>query len=72
MSTFRAQAIAGKVVIVHDMPDQTVISELDVEQADVLLQQLEHAKRAVFRQLCGQELSTATSGLGAWANTAPA
>lgn len=50
MSTFQIQAIAGRVVVVHDMPNLAVVSELDVEQADVLLQQLERAVRAVLGQ----------------------
>jgi len=50
-SSYRAQAMAGRVVITHDMPDATVISELDVEQADVLLQQLQIAVRTVLREL---------------------
>jgi hypothetical protein len=43
MSTYRACAIPGRVVLIHDMPDQIVISELDLEQADVLLRQLQAA-----------------------------
>jgi len=46
--------MAGRVVITHDMPDATVISELDVEQADVLLQQLQIAVRTVLRELAAQ------------------
>ena len=45
MSTYRAFTMADRVVLIHDMADQTVFSELDIEQADVLLQQLEIAVR---------------------------
>ncbi len=53
MSTFRIQAVPGRVMVIHDMPDAAIVSELDVEQADVLLQQLEIAVRAVLRQNVG-------------------
>ena len=69
MSTFRAQAIAGRVVVIHDMPDQTVISELDAEQADVLLQQIEAAKRTVLRQFCSLECSPDLDSLVGWATS---
>jgi hypothetical protein len=49
-SSFRAQAIAGRVVITHRMPEATVITELDARQADLLLQQLETALNRVVRQ----------------------
>jgi hypothetical protein len=50
-SSYRVQPIAGRVVITHDMPDTTIISELDVDQADVLLQQLQNAVRTALREL---------------------
>lgn len=50
MSTYRACAIAGRVVMIHDMDDRTAISELEADQAGLLLQQLEIALRAVLRQ----------------------
>ncbi len=43
MSTYRACSIAGRVVLIHDMVEQTVISELDLDQADLLLEQLQRA-----------------------------
>ncbi len=43
MSTYRACTIADRVVLIHDMVDQTVISEMDAEQADVLLHQMQVA-----------------------------
>ncbi len=43
MSTYQIRAIADRVILIHDMADQTIFSELDVEQADVLLQQLQTA-----------------------------
>lgn len=43
MSTYCARPLADRVVLVHDMADRIVFSELDIEQADLLLQQLQHA-----------------------------
>jgi len=60
-SSYRAQAIAGRVVITHDMPTATVISELDVEQADLLLQQLEIAVRKVLREQVAEPLGVIPS-----------
>ena len=37
-----------RVVLIHDLPEQTIISELDVEQADVLLEQLQAAVRTIM------------------------
>ncbi|MFH5923601.1 hypothetical protein [Roseomonas xinghualingensis] len=54
MSTFRAQAIAGRVVLVHDMPDQVVVSEFDTAEASNLLRQLEDALAQVVRGLAKQ------------------
>jgi hypothetical protein len=54
MSSFRAKAIAGRVVLVHDMSDQVVISEFDPEEASTLLQQLEAALAQVVRGLAAQ------------------
>ena len=42
--------MANRVVLVHDMEEQTVISELDLEQADLLLEQLQHAVSHQIRQ----------------------
>jgi hypothetical protein len=50
-SSYRAQPMAGRVAITHDMPHARVISELDLEQADVLLQQLQQAIRLAARNL---------------------
>lgn len=54
MSTFRAQAIAGRVVLVHDMPDQVVVSEFDAIEASSLLRQIEDALAQVVRGLAEQ------------------
>ena len=43
MSTYRACTVADRVVLIHDMAEQTVISELDLVQADLLLEQLQMA-----------------------------
>ncbi len=43
MSTYRACTVVDRVVLIHDMLDQTIISELDAEQADVLLHQMQIA-----------------------------
>lgn len=42
-STFQVRSMAGPTVVVHDMYDRTVISEVDLEQADLLLEQLQTA-----------------------------
>jgi hypothetical protein len=54
MSTFRAQAIAGRVVLVHDMSDQVVVSEFDAMEASTLLRQIEDALAQVVRGLARQ------------------
>jgi hypothetical protein len=54
MSSFRAEAIAGRVVLVHDMPDQVVISEFDAAEASTLLRQIESALAQVVRGLSEQ------------------
>ncbi|WP_458096447.1 hypothetical protein [Roseomonas sp. WA12] len=51
MSTIRAQAIAGRVVLVHDMSDQVVVSEFDAVEASTLLRQIEDALQEVVRGL---------------------
>jgi hypothetical protein len=43
MSSYRACAITGRVIIIHDMADRTVISELDLDQACIFLRQLQTA-----------------------------
>ena len=48
MSSFRAHSMAGRVVLIHDMVDQAIISEFDVEQAATLLNQLEAALAEVL------------------------
>lgn len=66
MSTYRACSLGDRVVLVHDMPDQTVWSELDAEQADVLLQQLEIAVRtavSVLRQRPGAAVPAQASAV---------
>ncbi len=51
MSTFRACTLLDRVVLIHDMDEQTVISELDLEQADLLLEQLQSAVGAQLAAL---------------------
>ncbi|MBP0446225.1 hypothetical protein J8J14_15735 [Roseomonas sp. SSH11] len=54
MSSFRTQAIAGRVVLVHDMPDQVVVSEFDAAEAATLIRQLEDSLAEVLRGLAQQ------------------
>ena len=54
MSHFRALSLPGRVVLVHDMPDQIVISEFDAAEASTLLRQLEDALARVLRGLSEQ------------------
>ena len=42
--------MANRVILIHHMAEQTVISELDLDQADILLEQLQHAVRDQIRQ----------------------
>jgi len=51
MSHFRAQAIAGRVVLVHDLVDQVLVSEFDAAEASNLLRQLEDALAEVVKGL---------------------
>ena len=60
MSTYRACTLADRVVLIHDMAEQTVISELDLVQADLLLEQLQMAvssQIAARRERAGQHAS---------------
>lgn len=45
-------------MLIHDMRDQTVYSELDVEQADILLQQLELAVQKATSMLRQRPIAT--------------
>lgn len=63
MSTYRACAIAGRVVVIHDMADRAVISELEADQADLLLRQLELALRAVVRELAERRVPPGLAAL---------
>ncbi|MFC0388782.1 hypothetical protein [Muricoccus vinaceus] len=54
MSTFRALSLPGRVVLVHDMPDQIVVSEFDAAEASTLLRQIEDALSKVLRGLSEQ------------------
>lgn len=72
MSSIRIHAIAGRVVLVHDMPDRVAYAELDVEQADVLLQQLEWAKRKALRSLRAQHPTAQLADMGMLADGAGA
>ncbi len=51
MSTYRVATMANRVVLIHDMPDRVVVSELDLEQADLLLEQLQMAVSAQLMAL---------------------
>ncbi|WP_426956988.1 hypothetical protein [Muricoccus radiodurans] len=51
MSSIRAHAIEGRVVVVHDMTDRVVISEFEADQAANLLEQLQRALGQVLRGL---------------------
>ena len=64
MSSFRACAMADRVVLIHDMPDRVVISELDVEQAGLLLRQMQIAMREALCQVSGSRPSPATLSIG--------
>lgn len=63
MSSFRARAMADRIVLIHDMPDRVVVSELDVEQADLLLRQMQIAIREALCQLTGSPPLSATVGI---------
>ena len=54
MSTLQARTMFDRVVLIHDLPEQTIISELDVEQADVLLEQLQDAVRTIMEAVQGR------------------
>lgn len=54
MSTLQARTMFDRVVLIHDLPEQTIISELDVEQADVLLAQLQAAVRSIMAAVQGR------------------
>ncbi len=43
MSTMQARTMSDRVVLIHDTQDRTIISELDVDQASLLLEQLQCA-----------------------------
>lgn len=58
MSTYRACTVGDRVMLIHDMRDQTVYSELDVEQADILLQQLELAVQKATSMLRQRPIAT--------------
>ncbi len=43
MSTLQARTMSDRVVLIHDTQDRTIISELDIDQASLLLEQLQEA-----------------------------
>ena len=45
MTTYRAFPMADRVVLERDTPSETIISELTLDQADLLYAQLEDALR---------------------------
>jgi len=53
MSTIQTCTMHDRIVLIHDTSDQTIISELDVEQASVLLEQLQEAVGKVLCVLRG-------------------
>lgn len=65
MSTYRACALADRVMLIHDMPDRIVVSELCADQADLLLQQLEIAVRRSIAALRGKAQDRAAREVGA-------
>jgi hypothetical protein len=48
MSTIQTCTMHDRVVLIYDTPEQTIISELDIEQASVLLEQLQDAVQSVL------------------------
>ena len=63
MNTFRALAMTDRVVLVHDTDDVVTTSELAVEQATLLLRQLEIAVHRArrFRNSSADEPVPATA-----------
>jgi hypothetical protein len=51
MSTIQTCTIHDRIVLIHDTAEQTIFSELDVEQASVLLEQLQEAVAVVLGRL---------------------
>ena len=51
MSTLQARTMSDRVVLIHDTQDRTIISELDIDQASLLLEQLQEAVRQTLAAL---------------------
>ena len=51
MSTLQARTMSDRVVLIHDTKDRTIISELDIDQASLLLEQLQEAVRETLQAL---------------------
>ena len=51
MSTLQARTMSDRVVLIHDTQDRTIISELDIDQAALLLEQLQDAVRQTLATL---------------------
>ncbi len=51
MSTLQARTMSDRVVLIHDTQDRTIISELDIDQASLLLEQLQDAVRQTLTAL---------------------
>ncbi len=51
MSTLQARTMSDRVVLIHDTADRTIISELDIDQASLLLEQLQDAVGATLNAL---------------------
>ncbi len=51
MSAIQTRAMVDRIVIIHDTADQTIISELDIEQAGLLLEQLQDSIASVLDAL---------------------
>ena len=51
MSTLQARTMSDRVVLIHDTLDRTIISELDIDQASLLLEQLQEAVRQTLAAL---------------------
>ena len=51
MSTYCARPLGDRVVVIHDSADHTIFSELDIEQAGILLEQLRLALKIAANAL---------------------
>lgn len=59
MSSYSAREMAGRVVVVHDMDDSTAVSELDVDQAAILIEQMQAAMSQALKTLGSRQVEGA-------------